>query len=376
MKLTINRTTFMNELSTAQRAISSKTTIPILTGVKIVLTDEGLSLTGSNADISIETFLAKDDKKAQMLIEKTGAIVLQSRFFGEIIRKLPEDLFTLEVLENNQVAITSGAAEFVVNGLDPDNYPHLPIIDENNQLKIPVRVLNKIISETGFAVSMHESRPILTGVHFIQSNSELLAVATDSHRLSQRVIPVENAVEDFDIVIPGKSLLELSRSFKDEEELVEISIMENQVLFKTKTMYFYSRLLEGKYPDTNRLIPSSFNTEIEFSVPALLSAIERASLLSHEGRNNIVKLAITADEVTIYGNSPEIGNVQEELTYQKVTGEPLEISFNPDYMKDALKAFGGIDVVVKFISPIRPFTLEPVDSDISFIQLITPVRTN
>lgn len=376
MKLTINRTTFMNELSTAQRAISSKTTIPILTGVKIVLTDEGLSLTGSNADISIETFLAKDDKKAQMLIEKTGAIVLQSRFFGEIIRKLPEDFFTLEVLENNQVAITSGAAEFVVNGLDPDNYPHLPIIDENNQLKIPVRVLNKIISETGFAVSMHESRPILTGVHFIQSNSELLAVATDSHRLSQRVIPVENAVEDFDIVIPGKSLLELSRSFKDEEELVEISIMENQVLFKTKTMYFYSRLLEGKYPDTNRLIPSSFNTEIEFSVPALLSAIERASLLSHEGRNNIVKLAITADEVTIYGNSPEIGNVQEELTYQKVTGEPLEISFNPDYMKDALKAFGGIDVVVKFISPIRPFTLEPVDSDISFIQLITPVRTN
>lgn len=376
MKLTINRTTFMNELSTAQRAISSKTTIPILTGVKIVLTDEGLSLTGSNADISIETFLAKDDKKAQMLIEKTGAIVLQSRFFGEIIRKLPEDLFTLEVLENNQVAITSGAAEFVVNGLDPDNYPHLPIIDENNQLKIPVRVLNKIISETGFAVSMHESRPILTGVHFIQSNSELLAVATDSHRLSQRVIPVENAVEDFDIVIPGKSLLELSRSFKDEEELVEISIMENQVLFKTKTMYFYSRLLEGKYPDTNRLIPSSFNTEIEFSVPALLSAIERASLLSHEGRNNIVKLAITADEVTIYGNSPEVGNVQEELTYQKVTGEPLEISFNPDYMKDALKAFGGIDVVVKFISPIRPFTLEPVDSDISFIQLITPVRTN
>lgn len=376
MKLTINRNTFMNELSTAQRAISSKTTIPILTGVKIVLSTEGLSLTGSNADISIETFLSSQDEKANLTIEKTGAIVLQSRFFGEIIRKLPEDVFTLEVLDNNQVAITSGAAEFVVNGLDAENYPHLPVIDENNQLKIPVRVLNKIINETGFAVSMHESRPILTGVHFILSHSELLAVATDSHRLSQRVIPVENAVEDFDIVIPGKSLLELSRSFKDEEELVEVSIMENQVLFKTKTMYFYSRLLEGKYPDTNRLIPNSFNTEIEFNVPALLSAIERASLLSHEGRNNIVKLSISSDEVIIYGNSPEIGNVQEELTYLKVTGDPLDISFNPDYMKDALKAFGAIDVVVKFISPIRPFTLEPVDSDISFIQLITPVRTN
>lgn len=376
MKLTINRSTFLNELSTAQRAISGKTTIPILTGVKIVLNDEGLSLTGSNADISIETFLAKDDKKAQMEIGKTGAIVLQSRFFGEIIRKLPEDTFTLEVLDNNQVAITSGAAEFVVNGLDPDNYPHLPVIDEKNQLKIPVRVLNKLISETGFAVSLHESRPILTGVHFVLNDAKLLAVSTDSHRLSQRVIPVEGAVEDFDIVVPGKSLLELSRSFSDEEELVEMSIMDNQVLFKTKNMYFYSRLLEGKYPDTNRLIPTSFNTEIQFNVPALLSAIERASLLSHEGRNNIVRLAISADEVTIYGNSPEIGNVQEELTYLKVVGDPLEISFNPDYMKDALKAFGGIDVVVKFISPIRPFTLAPVDDDIAFIQLITPVRTN
>lgn len=376
MKLTINRTTFINELATAQRAISSKTTIPILTGVKIVLTSEGLSLTGSNADISIETFLSVQNEEANLIIEKTGSIVLQARFFGEIIRKLPEDVFTLEVLENNQVAITSGPAEFVVNGLDAENYPHLPIIDENNQLKIPVRVLNKIISETGFAVSLHESRPILTGVHFILSHSELLAVATDSHRLSQRIIPMENVVEDFDIVIPGKSLLELSRSFKDEEELVEISIMENQVLFKTKTMYFYSRLLEGKYPDTNRLIPNSFNTEIEFNVPALLSAIERASLLSHEGRNNIVKLSISSDEVTIYGNSPEVGNVQEELAYSKVTGDPLEISFNPDYMKNALKAFGAIDVIVKFISPIRPFTLEPVDSDISFIQLITPVRTN
>ncbi|MDF0479839.1 DNA polymerase III subunit beta [Vagococcus sp. PNs007] len=376
MKLTINRTSFLNELSTVQRAISSKTTIPILTGVKIKLSNEGLSLTGSNADISIETFLSKNDTKSQMLIEETGSIVLQARFFGEIIRKLPENTVTLEVLANKQVAITSGAAEFVVNGLDADNYPQLPVVDEIKQLQLPVRVLNKMINETSFAISQHESRPILTGVHFILNSSSLLSVATDSHRLSQRVIPLEDVQEDFDIVIPGKSLLELSRSFKDEEEMVSISIMENQVLFKTANMYFYSRLLEGKYPDTNRLIPTSFSTEISFNVANLLSAIERASLLSHEGRNNIVKLAVSDNKAIIYGNSPEIGNVQEEITYIEMTGEPLEISFNPDYMKSALKAFGGIDIVIKFISPIRPFTLEPTDSEISFIQLITPVRTN
>ncbi|MGM0122674.1 DNA polymerase III, beta subunit [Enterococcus sp. AZ194] len=376
MKFSLKRTIFMQELQTVQRAISSKTTIPILTGVKILVTEEGLTLTGSNADISIETFLSVQDENSLLQIEETGKIVLQARFFSEIIRRLPEEEVSIEMLENNQVAITSGKAHFTINGLDADNYPHLPVIETENQMKLPVHVLNKLIAETGFAVSQHESRPILTGVHFILSDQKLLAVATDSHRLSQRVIPIEQAVENFDIVIPGKSLIELSRSLTDEEELVEISIMENQVLFKTETMYFYSRLLEGKYPDTNRLIPSSFNTEIDFYVPTLLAAIERASLLSHEGRNNIVRLTLDADSVVLSGNSPEVGKVEESLSYEKVTGEPLELSFNPDYMKAALRAFGDMSVTVKFISAVRPFTLEPTESSVEFIQLITPVRTN
>lgn len=376
MKVTLNRASFMQELQTVQRAISSKTTIPILTGVKITLTDEGLTLTGSNADISIETLLSVENEKAQMQIESTGSIVLQARFFSEIIRRLPEENFTLEVLENKQVAITSGKANFTVNGLDADNYPHLPVIESHNQMKLPVHVLNKLINETVFAVSQHESRPILTGVHLILSDESLLAVATDSHRLSQRVIPVDQTADHFDIVIPGKSLTELSRSLTNEEEIVEISIMENQVLFKTETMFFYSRLLEGNYPDTNRLIPSSFNTEVEFSVPSLLAAIERASLLSHEGRNNIVRLSINSDSVVLYGNSPEIGKVEESLNYTASSGDPLEISFNPDYMKAALRAFGDMGIKVKFISAIRPFTLEPAEEGVQFIQLITPVRTN
>jgi DNA polymerase-3 subunit beta len=344
--------------------------------VKIELNNEGLNLTGSNADISIETFLAADDEKAELQISEPGTIVLQARFFSEIIRRLPETTFTLEVQENYQVLISSGAAHFTVNGLDADNYPHLPVVEEQNQLKLPVHMLTKLIGETVFSVSQHESRPILTGVHFTMSNEQLLAVATDSHRLSQRIVPIENTNKDFDIVIPGKSLVELSRSLSDEEAEVEISIMENQVLFKTPTMYFYSRLLEGNYPDTNRLIPTSFNTEITFSVPTFLAAIERASLLSHEGRNNIVRLAIADNSVILYGNSPEIGKVEEELVYEKVSGDPLEISFNPDYMKDALRAFGDMSIKIQFISAIRPFTLEPSEGDVSFIQLITPVRTN
>lgn len=376
MKITLNRSAFLEELATVQRAISGKTTIPILTGVKLTITESGLTLTGSNADISIETFLNVNNEKANMLIESTGSIVIQARFFNEIIKKLPEQTLTLELIENNQVIITSGKALFNVNGLNAESYPQLPIVDDKTSFKLPARVLNKLISETVFAVSSQESKPILTGVHLTLNNSQLLAVATDSHRLSQRKIELDNVNQVFDVVIPGKSLLELSRSFKDEEELVDISIMDNQILFRTETMNFYSRLLEGNYPDTNRLIPTSFNTEINFNVSNLLSAIDRASLLSHEGRNNIVKLSIDSENVTIYGNSPEIGNVEEKLSYLEVEGEPIVISFNPDYMKASLKSFGDIDITIRFISPIRPFTLQPKDGDIEFIQLITPVRTN
>lgn len=376
MKVTLNRSAFLDELATVQRAISGKTTIPILTGVKLNITESGLTLTGSNADISIETFLSVDNEKASMLIESTGSIVIQARFFNEIIKKLPEQTLTLELIENNQVVITSGKALFNVNGLNAESYPQLPIVEDQTNFKLPARVLNKLISETVFAVSSQESRPILTGVHMTLNDNALLAVATDSHRLSQRKMELDGVSQTFDVVIPGKSLQELSRSFKDEEELVDISIMDNQILFRTETMNFYSRLLEGNYPDTNRLIPTNFSTEISFNVSSLLAAIDRASLLSHEGRNNIVKLAIDSEQVTIYGNSPEIGNVEEKLTYLEVEGDPITISFNPDYMKASLKSFGDIDVTIRFISPIRPFTLQPKDGDIEFIQLITPVRTN
>lgn len=376
MKLTLNRAVFIGQLQTVQRAISTKTTMPILTGVKLELSRSGLTLTGSNADISIESFLSAEDEKAQMLIESTGSIVLQARFFGEIIRRLPEDTLTLELLENNQMEITSGKANFVVNGLDAENYPHLPIVDSQQELELSTDLLNQLINETVFSVSQHESRPILTGVHFILRKQQLVAVATDSHRMSQRILPLENNEEQFDIVIPGKSLTELSRTLADNEATIKIRIMENQVLFETEAMKFYSRLLEGKYPDTDRLIPHDFNTEIEFPVNSFLAAIERASLLSHESRNNIVRLHIDNNQVVLHGNSPEVGKVEEDLKYEQVTGDPLDISFNPDYMKDALRAFGDTSIRISFISPVRPFTLEPTESDGNFLQLITPVRTN
>ncbi|MCP9312590.1 DNA polymerase III subunit beta [Liquorilactobacillus satsumensis] len=378
MKFTVNRTAFLKSLADVQRAISTKTTIPILTGLKLKLEARGLTLTGSDADISIETFIAADDDNAELQIEQPGQIVLAARIFSEIVKKLPEKTMTFEVTENYQTEITSGSASFTIKGLDADNYPRLPEIDAEEKLEFKGDLLKQLIGQTVIAVSTQESRPILTGIHLVIKEGELLAVATDSHRLSQRKIALPAAQNaNYDIIIPGRSLNELAKMIPEEADKISLRISENQVLFDLGKTTFYSRLLEGNYPDTERLIPKTAETSIEFNAVDFLAAIERASLLSHEGQNNVVKLVLetAVQKATIYGNSPEVGNVEEELHFQNLTGNDIEISFNPDYMKDALRSFGQTTVTVAFTLPLRPFTLVPSEDHEHFVQLITPVRT-
>ena len=378
MKFTIKRNAFIKKLTDVQRAISSKTAIEILTGFKITATENSITLTGSDSDISIENEISTNDSNYELLIDEPGSIVLPARFFSEIIKRLPESTFTIEVNEHFQATITSGQTEYQVNGVDADNYPHLPEIDTNEQLTIPADIMKQVINQTVIAVSTQESRPLLTGVHLTIKNGKLHAVATDSHRLSQRKVKLSGAEDiDYDIIVPGRSLVELSRMIADSTGSLEIQIAENQILFNFDNTAFYSRLLEGMYPDTDRLIPQSSETEIELNAVSLLHAIERASLLSHEGRNNVVKLSLNSENQTavLSSNSPEVGNIEEELQFDKLTGNDIEISFNPDYMKAALQAFGQAEVKLSLTLPLRPFTLMPTEDSEDFIQLITPVRT-
>ncbi|WP_220729096.1 DNA polymerase III subunit beta [Apilactobacillus zhangqiuensis] len=377
MKFSIKRSAFIQGINMVSRAISSKTTIPILTGLKLTASNEGLILTGSNADVSIETVIDKNDADNELIIEEEGSIVLPARFFSGIVKKLPSDKMTLSVANGFQTEITSGTSSFTINGLDAADYPHLPEIENDNEISLSGDVFKEIINQTVIAVSNQESRPILTGVHFVLKDGTLFAVATDSHRLSQRKVALPDNQGEYDVIIPGSSLSELSKMISDDTENVKMKITENQVLFTIGNTYFYSRLLEGTYPDTSRLIPKESETDVQFDAYELLGAIERASLLSHESRNNVVKLTIKANvkQVTISGNSPDVGNVEEEVESKEVAGNDLEISFNPDYMKDALRAFGHSMINVSFTSSLRPFTLVPSEDAENFIELITPVRT-
>lgn len=377
MKFTVKRSVFLKKLKDVQLAVSNKTTIPILTGIKLVSTSEGVQLTGSNSDISIETLLSVDNEQAKLTIEKEGGIILQpARFFSDIVNKLPDEQFTIEVVDRTQTLITSASASFTINGLDTVNYPHLPEMNTDDAFTLPVQLFKKVIQQTVVATSTHESRPILTGINLSLKEGKLKAVATDSHRLSQRVIPIEVSEElAYNIIVPGKSLNELSKILDDDIEEVQVAIAENQVLFSTKDTSFYSRLLEGNYPDTDRLIPNQHATQLTLDCKTLLGSAERASLLSHEGNNNVVKLSVKEDGIEISGNSPEVGHVQEMIPYEQIEGDPLDISFNPDYLKDALNTFGEGEIKLKLMSTLRPFTIVPSEDTGGFIQLITPIRT-
>ncbi|MDE7056816.1 MAG: DNA polymerase III subunit beta [Lactobacillus sp.] len=375
MKFTINRNLFIENLNNVMRAISSRTTIPILSGIKLVLTEDELTLTGSDTDISIEIKIPVSEDLA---VESTGSIVLPARFFSEIIKKLPGKDFSFEVKDSFQTQIVSENSDFTINGLDANNYPRLPEIPDDSTFTISGKTFREIINETQFAVATQESRLVLTGVHFNFSPDQIKAVGTDSHRLSERTISLENGPQtETDLIIPGKSLQELSRIIGEGNPEVKVCPGESQVLFEIGNILFYSRLLEGSYPDTDRLLPTESSTSVQFELSELSSALDRASLVTHAGRNNVVKLSLDTEKqkVVLSGESAEIGNVEEEVSFKNLSGENLELSFNPDYLRDALRASITDSIVMKFTQPLRPFTVVPDKEDINFVQLITPVRT-
>lgn len=375
MKFTVNRNLFVDNLNNVMHAISSRATIPILSGIKLNLTEDELILTGSDTDISIEIHIPVSE---DLTVESTGSVVLPARFFSEIIRRLPGKEFSLEVKESFQTQIISENSEFIINGLDANNYPRLPEIADESSFVISGKTFREIINETQFAVATQESRLVLTGVHFNFSSDKIHAVATDSHRLSSRALTLENGPQiKTDLIIPGKSLLELARIIGETDPEIKVCPGENQVLFEIGNILFYSRLLEGSYPDTERLIPTESTTTVEFDLAELSSALDRASLLTHAGRNNVVDLTLDTENQTakLSGESAEIGNVEEDVSFKKLEGNNLKISFNPDYLRDALRASVTDAVVMDFTQPLRPFTVNPDKDEIDFVQLITPVRT-
>lgn len=377
MKFKIRRKELLQNIQDVTSVISSKTVIPILSGLKIDVKSEQITLTGSNSDITIQTTIPHiiDEEEVITNIE-TGSIVLPVPQFPEIISKLPEDIVDITVEENYKTIIRSGTAVFTLYGQNSEEYPVIQNQNIQAHFTYNVKQLKSIIKQTVFAVSTMETRPVLTGINVVIKDKEITFTATDSHRLAMRSSLLEESdMDEANIVIPGKSMQELQKVLDDKLENVQIAILNNQIVFFTDNLFFSSRLLSGNYPDTSRLIPNNSETKIHIYTRDFIQTIERAALLSNREQNNVIDLeTLENNNIQISGKMQEVGEVTEQLPAISVEGNDLKISFSSRYMLDSLKAMDHETVIINFTGAMRPFVIKTPDDE-SILQLILPVKT-
>lgn len=371
MKFTIEKNILLENLSNVVKAISTKNIIPILNGVKFDLNSEGLFLTASDSELTIRSFI---EKKAIKQIESEGSIIIQSKYILDIIRKMPSDLINFELMDGLKIKIYSDNSQYDLNCLDPKEYPSLKLEERENPIIIGGNTFKTIISQTAFAISTQELRPLLTGLNFKIVGDLLECIATDSYRLAKKNIKLQTpAEEDINIVIPGKNIIELDKIITEDEN-VEMHVFSNKILFKYKNIIFQSNLLSGTYPNTSNLIPTDFSIIVNTKLDSYYSAIDRAALLTQSKDKNIVKMKIKNNQMVINSYASEIGKVEEKLDIETSNDANIDISFSAKYMLDALKTMKDEEILILLNGEVKPIVIKSI-SDESLIQLILPIKT-
>lgn len=373
MKFKIKNDIFSEAINNVNRALSTKTPMPILKSIKINLTDEGIYLTASDSNITIKQFIPTFIKDNQVIyIDEIGNAAVPGRLLLEVLRKANDEYVELAMFEGKVININFKNSDFTLNCLDVKEYPNIDLISSEHPIELDSNQLNKIIKQTVISVSTNESRPILTGVNFKIQNNILSCVATDSYRLSEKVVAFDFDLPNINIIVPGKSLLELEKLLVTSLGNVQIHLTNNIISFKMNNIIFQSRLLDGSYPETSRLIPKEFGLTLEFNRQELINVVDRVSLLSREGATNIIKFDIYEDKTIVSLDSPEIGKVVEEVHPLSQEGSLIRIGFNSKYLLDALKVLNDNKVTIKYTGEVRPFIIKTDDESIT--QLILPVR--
>jgi DNA polymerase III subunit beta len=374
MKFTIEQDVFSKALSEVGKAVSSRTLLPILSGIKMIVEEEGITLIGSNSDIIIERFIpSKINGKVVAEVLQTGTIVVSARYFTELIKKLPGQIH-VETINNQTIKIQSGEIKTQFNGFNAEEYPILPLIDDSINIHIPAEELKEAIKHTVFATARSETRPVLTGVNLTIGDNKLVAVATDSQRLAFKERRVATK-DKGSFVIPSSSINELLKLINNDTGLVEIQSAEGYILFKTEEISLYSRLIAGNYPNTASLIPSEPKTTLLLSREPLVKGIDRACLFAGEWKNNNVSLSIEGQKLCISSGSSEMGTIQEFQDIRHMEGEEeLKISVDGHFLLDALKTINEAEIKMKFSGSMKPVVIESAGEESSYLHLISPVR--
>ena len=370
MKFIIKQEILLESLYHTSRAISPRNLIPILTGIKFDLTEEGLYLSASDTDISIRCLIPISDI---VEVKELGSIVIGGKYIVEIIKKLPNTNITIEVMDGHKMIVSTDNTEFNLNGINSNEFPNLDLEETSEPIILKTNLFKKVISQTFFATSKNESRPILTGINFRIDNNLMEVIATDSYRLAKKSIELDKVMDEIvNIVIPGKNLLELDKIIGDTNENLELHIFENKILFKYKNILFLSRLLSGTYPATSSIIPNEFSVMVECSCNGLFEMIDRASLLTSDRDKNTIKLELKNNELVISSNSPEIGKVEEKMRVE--SNDEISISFSSKYMLDCVKSFETSNVTLYMNNDNSPIIIKSSEDE-SLVQLVLPIKT-
>lgn len=365
MKISVPQDSLSTALSTVSKAVSTKNTIPVLSGILLSARGETLTLRATDMELSIASTIT-----AQVMQE--GEIVLPARYLSDLVRRLPfGDIELVADYRNYTATMKWGKSQYVIHGFQAEQFPTLPEIDESSAFVTPQPLLRDFLRQTNFACAHDESKPWLTGVLFTLRDDKLTGIATDGSRIAYREAQVQNEGDHrFSVIVPNRSINELTRLLSSEPaDDARICVTANQIFFDLGRVRMISRLLEGQYPDVMRLVPQSYPTQIVVNRAEFLDAIERAALIA---QNGAVKLGIASEKLTITSNTPEVGQVYEEVPAGELQGDPLDIGFNSKLLIEFLKVLEDAEFRFQSSGSRHPARLQPV-GDSHFVYVVLPL---
>ena len=368
MLITMNAQDLLDGLNTVTRALAARPAKQILEGVLVDANSDGITLTCSDGSLSIESLLTGD-------VKEPGRVVLPGKLFTELVRKLPGGTVTIKVNENHSASIRCMNSKSNLAGMNPMEYPEMAEVDAGTAVKIPQNKLREMISRVVFAIATDESRQILTGCLLEVTQAEARMVALDGFRLAMQKVfqpfQLPAGQETLKAVIPGRVLNELSKILLDEEEFCTLLIDKTRMQATFGNTRLSTVLLAGEYIDYRKILPPAFKTQAKADRSQVQNAIDRASLMAREGKNNLIRMSFNTDGLTITSNA-ELGDVLEEME-ASLQGDPIEIAFNAKYITDVIRNITDDELCMKFNSNVSPCVVVPQEGD-QYLYLILPVR--
>jgi DNA polymerase III subunit beta len=362
LRISCTKEDLVQGLSVVGRAVSTRTAIQILSGILLEARGEDLRLAATDMELSLRAVVSAS-------VEGDGAVVLPGRTLVDIARLLPGEDVTIEhSAAESVVHIASGSASYTLHTYNAEDFPRLPELTETQTFEVDREALLETIGRVARAASRDEARPVLTGVLVQFAGDKLVMAATDSYRLAVKETTLGSPAPDLEAIVPSRALQELSRVAGDVDE-VAIGVQENQVLFSIGGVWLTTRRIDGQFPNYRQLLPETFEHELTMPRAELLDVVRRASVMIQ--RATPLQLRFADGEVTVVARTHEVGESTESMPVA-YTGEPLDIGFNAEFLREGLESVEGDDVRMKLISPLRPAILTDEGDD--FTYLVMPIR--